>query len=730
MSEVVRDSGGTPFWPDQPISLLDEDRLGRRGFAEHLAGQLLSHNDPSPLVIALYAPWGTGKSSLLNLVQNAMEQQYTQTEGPVIVRFNPWNFSSVDQLITMFFREIFAGMGMVVKGKTVMKIGAALETLAMILKPVALMPTGGSYAGWGISALGKTGSILKRKGEEVKPLEKVREEVDSLMDEYGRRVFIFIDDIDRLEPENMLLVFKLIRLVADFRNTTYVLAVDRQHVEKVLTERHKIDGRKYIEKIVQVAFDIPPAEPATLAQFFSTELDKVVSPVPEEEWNSERWQELYLAALRHFFRTSRDIVRYVNGARLNLRPLLGEVDAVDFLGLEAIRTFCPDVYEYIRENRDIFASELSSTARSYTISSENTVRDSLDALFDNREDILARASKETCKQLFPQLATYYESMGFSPGFSATWRKQKRICSRDYFDRYFYLRVPIHDISDIGMRSMLFDPHDTEAFRIRLEQLTNEDKIGHFLERLEDFAVGLPNDRMQMLLTALFDLGDRLPPQSERMLGVRPRLHVAIVTSRLLRQLDDTTARATIAKEIARSTTGLSTLVLWVSAMEPDEGNGQVPSPSSREILPRGTIDELRSAVLDRIRDEANQSTLSRRSDLSNILFRWRDWAGDAEPKTYVANLVTTDEGLIDLLVGFLSEIRSSGDRSYVERKTPVINRELIARFVEPEPLIDRALSIRAEKMDELSPLQKLAVETFVNPQGDPDFIAVTPDQPI
>ena len=77
-----------------------------------------------------------------------------------------------------------------------------------------------------------------------------------------------IDDVDRLDQESMRYMFRLIRLNADFDSVTYVLAFDRDVVESVLTMEQGVSGHEYLEKIVQVGFDIPPAEPSKLKQIF------------------------------------------------------------------------------------------------------------------------------------------------------------------------------------------------------------------------------------------------------------------------------------------------------------------------------------------------------------------------------------------------------------------------------------------------------------------------------
>ena len=242
--------------PDEPITSLSQDRLDRKSFAKHLAEVLLSYDSTSSLVIALYGPWGVGKSSLLKLIDLYLQTISKEDNVPVILHFDPWNFTSIDQLIKMFFKELRGALGQKDKSTLVKNIGVTLETLGYVLSPGSLSPVGGQYLDKGSGFLKNIGQWMKSKSKEQETLEEIKKKLNRFMDEYGRRVIIFIDNIDRLESENMRLLFRLIRLNGDFNNTIYVLALDRSNTELTLSDIQGNSGRKYLEKIVQVGFDI------------------------------------------------------------------------------------------------------------------------------------------------------------------------------------------------------------------------------------------------------------------------------------------------------------------------------------------------------------------------------------------------------------------------------------------------------------------------------------------
>lgn len=92
------------FSSDRPINYQSEDLLGRVGFADSLALAIKGWTGNDSLVIALYGPWGSGKSSIKNMVLELLRK--AKKECPFIVEFTPWQWSGQEQLAEAFFREI------------------------------------------------------------------------------------------------------------------------------------------------------------------------------------------------------------------------------------------------------------------------------------------------------------------------------------------------------------------------------------------------------------------------------------------------------------------------------------------------------------------------------------------------------------------------------------------------------------------------------------------------
>ena len=90
---------------DSPIKSKKEDLLNRYQFASSLGKALLEWKNEDGIVVGLYGKWGSGKSSVINLAVEYIEtetkkKKYKKQDKPVIIKFNPWNFTEQNHLLS------------------------------------------------------------------------------------------------------------------------------------------------------------------------------------------------------------------------------------------------------------------------------------------------------------------------------------------------------------------------------------------------------------------------------------------------------------------------------------------------------------------------------------------------------------------------------------------------------------------------------------------------------
>src|ERR1051326_6543131 len=89
---------------DNPIEQPSDDLIGRTSVAAVIADELRSTDASEGCVVAIMGPWGSGKTSLVNLVQ----VELAKDPAIPVLKFNPWMFSGTEQLVDSFFRELAA----------------------------------------------------------------------------------------------------------------------------------------------------------------------------------------------------------------------------------------------------------------------------------------------------------------------------------------------------------------------------------------------------------------------------------------------------------------------------------------------------------------------------------------------------------------------------------------------------------------------------------------------
>ena len=176
-NEVMNNKTG--LLVDEPISSPEQDRLNRIQFAEHLADVLFEHEDSKCLIVAINGEWGCGKSSILNLIEGHLKDKRNDNDDIIILRFNPWNASDVEQLTAMFFRELkMSIVGLGNNQKTAENIGKLLDIFSGILTVAQLSPVGNQYFSMGSALTKKVSGMLKETPKKTQ--EEIKKQLDRM----------------------------------------------------------------------------------------------------------------------------------------------------------------------------------------------------------------------------------------------------------------------------------------------------------------------------------------------------------------------------------------------------------------------------------------------------------------------------------------------------------------------------------------------------------------------
>lgn len=321
------------FYIDQPITQAEQDLLNRSTDAKDAVNKLLATNaDNEAFTFGIIASWGEGKTSFMKLMGEYLSQKYKSEV--IIIKFNPWIYRKESNLTNIFLDELSHKLesyssrlskGLTQYAKMLSTIdNGSIQFLTKLFISFSAKTTAEQY------------TLLK---SEIKKINK--------------KIIFFIDDIDRLNNNEMEEMLRLVRNISNLPNMYFILAYDKRYVVDTLNTHYSTHSLKYLDKILQEEYELPPATGEQLRHIFLLTLK---SQLNDNEYNQiEKFtneRPLLQINLFSFIKTIRAIKRIANQFVFSIRKLHGEVDICDYLTLELFRLRYPFIVKLFIEKRD------------------------------------------------------------------------------------------------------------------------------------------------------------------------------------------------------------------------------------------------------------------------------------------------------------------------------------------------------------------------------------------
>jgi predicted KAP-like P-loop ATPase len=658
--------------PDEPIQNSSEDLLNRTGFATELARAIIRFDRTDSVVVAIHGRWGTGKTSLLNLVEEELGRE--SVNAPIIFRFNPWGFSDQTQLGTRFFNDLSTFLRLHKTIRPLYGISDAVEEYGTVLSPMAhlIFPraTEALKVGWRW--------FRKLRPAQGKTAPELKNLINEGLREANSKLIIMIDDIDRLNVEEIRSVFQLVKINANFANTVYLLSFDRRPVERALQKISPGPAKEYLEKIVQVPFSLPPIADATLTQIMGARFDELLLRLNIKTLDRQRFGNMFYAGFRKSFHTIRDVNRYFNVFGFAANLMYQDTDFVDLAAIQALSVFYPSVYKAIEGDPDLFRGGLQQQAN------RDEYKQKYDKIFESISTNKRVPAREMVAFLFPKVEWVYGPSNtiYSSDWEKQWRKSKRICSTKYFPYYFQLAVPLTEVSQSEFDGAIETATSVVDFCKTLENFEDSNRFTAFVELLRNQLASLDRQKLLVVLDSIFVFGDRLEYDTPVLFGVISDFMQFGVW--LLRDILDTLPERERFQILAAAMARGSALftISDVAAMFAKDTESTEPYLSKRfPDLNRNVTNNMKSIAVDKFREGASSGDLAVTRQLGPILYRWREWGNAREATDWVASFLTSPERAIALVVGFAGNRTSAGLHDRVAKTTVTVQTKLLSEFV-------------------------------------------------
>ena len=689
------------FDPDKAIKSCEEDELNRCSFAKSLGEAIINYKDEESLVIGLLGKWGYGKTSIINMATEYIKES---SEEPIIIEFNPWLFSNQNQLIKKFFDELSINIddNDIKEGlkSYVNKLIPPIIGLASVIDPARTQ------------ALLKSAEYFDDTLSEEESLVSIKNNLDTLLCQKNQKIIVVIDDIDRLHNFEIRQVFQLVKMLADFPNIIYLLSFDRKVVIKALEKVQEGSAEEYLEKIVQIPFDVPKIDENELERLFFKYMHEIINE-DEKHFDKRHFLNLYYHGMKYFFRSIRDVKRYVNNIKFSLNVVKDEVNIADFLAITCIQVFEPEVYYGIRNNEDLFAGIFHfQVIPSTSQPEEEYAKKRCEEIINNAPENLKNALSNLLYQLFPKIYGLYTKSNYGYDWLDGWRKELRICSPEHFNTYFRFSIPKNEIPLTDFKSILSLADKKKSFKSALVDLNERGKIDQFLRKFMDYTEEISLNNIENVIYTLIELGDEFPEGYSGFGRNNAELISRTITS-LLKRLDNPENRFKILKEAILVSNSLYTIVDVIHDREYEYENSNKLSESDL-LITENHLNELKKFVCSKIESWAENGKLIKSENLSTFLIFWQKWNEDKKIKKFIDESISTDIGLIEFITGFLGKCTAQGGGDPLPRRFLKINLESMSKFVDPQELKHRVKVIASSPIyNKFNSRNKLAISLFL-----------------
>ena len=326
-----------------PIFIKDravkDDLLGRYSITTLLYKSICQNfSKQDSFVIGLSGPWGSGKTTITNIVRKQLEAQNSDIK--IIKGLNPWISGSEAVLLNSFYDALLNALGINYSSRKIRK------QVQEVSRYVIEIPT-----------VGKSLSKVLEKDINQENIAKLQANLKNLILSSDKKYVLFIDDLDRATSVQIRFLLKMLGSLFNLPNVIFVLLYDRSRLEKILQDDNKLNT-SFAEKVINLELQVPKVSENSVQKIYRScliNLARRYNVSDKEVNNLDSAFQLIIKSIDN----PREFIRFLNSiCYIAFSPDIN-LNRNDLLLIEYISFKQPDLFQLIKENPKLFVSENS-----------------------------------------------------------------------------------------------------------------------------------------------------------------------------------------------------------------------------------------------------------------------------------------------------------------------------------------------------------------------------------
>jgi hypothetical protein len=506
-----------------------------------------------------------------------------------------------------------------------------------------------------VTSLSLEQELGAKKGKEKQPssLEELKHKIFKRLSKKGHKgVLVVIDELDRLKPEYMHMMLQLVKSCADFPGIVYLLCYEREVLEKALTTS-AYGGADFLEKIVQVSFNIPEASPEMLHRHLEEKILELFSiNSTDDDPNLDRWN-IGFDLLKKSFLTPREIYRYLNAMSFQIslfkHPSGWEVNPVDLAVLEALRLFEPKVYDSLYRAKNLLFN-FSLRHRLLSGSKDEVSRKQLAEKIERVVSVSSQPNREWCLEilqfLFPYFSSAFGKSNVDRSDSDSWDINLRVCDELAFERYFQLTVPSNDLTRQETEELIKSLSSRRTALSAFRKYHKKDMLKLVLGKLDSRSVSIPIGVAKCYFEVLLQISEETNSYE---------LAASAITS-YVRELKNPEKSGELLVAACKTTHVFVPLILLIRSIY------------ERRKTELSIIDEISLRTLEQLASKklfkaAKSGDLVASTVFLQLTFCWERWCDISDIRTAIEKTIATDDGLWQVLENIFRDLPEIDDES-------------------------------------------------------------------